>query len=93
MKYVLKVLIPIVLLGFIVACEEDDKIESRVVTEQILFIGSDKVRMSGRILSISNDGIQDHGHVAIAEDRGTRVPPAAREVAGERLDDDLFPVV
>jgi len=68
MKYILRVLISSLILGAVVACEEDENIVSRVVTEEILFIGGDKVRMSGRVLTIANDGIQDHGFwVAVDE--------------------------
>jgi len=68
MKYILRVLIPFVILGSVVACQEDENLESIVLTEEILFIGGDKVRMSGRVLAISRDGIQDHGfYVAVDE--------------------------
>ena len=49
-KYILRIFLPLVIMGSVVACEEDERIESIVVTEEILFIGSDKVRMSGRVL-------------------------------------------
>jgi len=73
MKYILRVLFPFVILGSIISCEEDVNIESRVVTEEILFIGSDKVRMSGRVLAISNAGIQDHGFF-VADDENFTSP-------------------
>ena len=71
MKYIFRVLIPFVMLGFVVACGEDERIESIVVTEGILFIGSDKVRMSGRVLAISKDGIQDHGFLVSSDENFT----------------------
>ncbi len=71
MKYILRIFVPFVILGFIVACEENDKVESRVVTEDILFIGSNKIRMSGRVLTIAVGGIQDHGFFVATDEEFT----------------------
>ena len=53
----------LVLLQISTSCTEDEISNTSVVTEDIIFISGEIVRMTGRVLAIGGDKIDDHGFV------------------------------
>lgn len=49
------------LLGFFSSCEEDQDIIPSVVTEDILYVSGERLRVSGRIITTQNINASDHG--------------------------------
>lgn len=56
---------------FSVQCIEDTTTEFRVFTEDVLYVSGERLRSTGRVLSIGQEDIQDHGFIIASNESFT----------------------
>jgi hypothetical protein len=60
----LQLLVFLILASFITtSCTEDDQVESQVITEEVIYVSGETVRVIARVLSLSVDNITNHGFI------------------------------
>ena len=53
---------------FITGCEDDNfNVDPVILTEQMLFVSGEQVRLSGRLVATENQSVSDHGFIISAE--------------------------